>query len=300
MNQARPIVQSAEFVESCTGFRFRLVSEPADREVRGTVVFVHGFAEEMNKSRRMTARMARLLAGDGWRVVQRDLRGCGDSSGDFGDATWTDWTNDVGDELAQVIDGRPAWLWCLRAGALLASAALARYPDVNLLLWQPVLSGAQHLQQFLRLHAGARIVGFAKVDGGLSPIQSLRSGMPVEVGGYSLNPVLAKGLEEAAFDLLPGFGGRVVWFDLSANDPSALSPQSGRMAEHLQGRGIVVEPEVVRGPPFWQTQEIEECDALLERTLELLRVDTTADPRRAARDDRASGIQRIAVHGVSR
>ncbi len=266
----RPVVQAGDFVDADAGYRFRLVSEPLDRNLRGTIIFVHGFAEELNKSRRMAARMARRFAADGWRVVQRDLCGCGDSSGEFGDASWAAWVADVESELMQAPDGRPLWLWCLRAGALLVPAVLASRPRVNLLLWQPVLSGAQHLQQFLRLHAGARIVGSARADAAQSPAQMLRSGSPVEVGGYQLGPALASGMEQASFDVPAEFAGRIAWFELSADEAPELSPQATRMVERLSARQVAVQAELLCGPPFWQTQEIEECEPLLERSLAAL------------------------------
>ena len=271
MTPQRSVVQAGAFVAGNTGSRFRLVSEPADGRTRGTVVFVHGFAEEMNKSRRMAARMARLLAADGWRVVQRDLCGCGDSSGEFADASWQAWIDDVDAELALADAARPVWLWCLRAGALLVPPVIAERNHVNLLLWQPVLSGAQHLQQFLRLNAGARITGSGKGGAETPPAQALRAGSAVEVGGYQLSPALATGMEQASFTLPEHFAGRVAWFELSADDAAGLSPATQRAVERLASNGRGVAPRALRGPPFWQTQEIEECEALLAQSLAALR-----------------------------
>ncbi len=270
MSATGSIRQTAEFIASNDGGRrFRLISEPAAGEPCGTVIFVHPFAEEMNKSRRMAARMARGLAGARWRVVQRDLAGCGDSSGDFADATWDAWLADVRDEVVLAAPGLPLWLWGLRAGALLAAATLAHAPNCSLLLWQPVLSGAQHLQQFLRLHAGARIVGSAKGDV-QAPAQLLRNGSAVEVGGYVLSPALAAGLQEAVFEVPAAFNGRIVWLELSTLEPLQLGAASARCVEALTARGIALECDALGGPPFWTTQEIEECDALLERSTALL------------------------------
>jgi exosortase A-associated hydrolase 2 len=293
MTGASPVRVSAAFAAAASGQRFRLVSEPVQRDVRGTVVFVHAFTEEMNKSRRMAARMARMLAGAGWRVVQRDLCGCGDSSGEFADAAWADWVRDVEDEVAAAAPDRPLWIWCQRAGALLAHAALMVRPNAGLLLWHPVLSGQQHLQQFLRLHAGARIVGAASAASGPTPIQQLRAGVAVEVGGYRLNPALATGLEQAAFDLPAGSSGPIVWLEVSIAEPPALSPQAERMLAQLRARGIEVETDVVRGPQFWQTVEIEDCDALLERTLARMVVDR---PIAAAAHARAPSDPCLADH----
>jgi uncharacterized protein len=295
MTAAQPVAQAGSFVAGNVGSRFRLVSEPSDRHPRGTIIFVHGFAEEMNKSRRMVARMARRLAADGWRVVQRDLCGCGDSSGEFVDASWQAWIDDVDAELSLADAKHPVWLWCLRAGALLVPAVLANRRQVNLLLWQPVLSGAQHLQQFLRLHAGARIAGSGKDSGKASPAQALRSGASVEVGGYQLGPALAAGIEQASFDLPEHFEGRVVWFEVSADDAAALSPPTLRAVERLKVKGLSVTPRALRGPPFWQTQEIEECETLLEQTLAELRASPPPD---AATTTRAPALEPAEAPGV--
>ena len=268
MSARERIEQSGSFLRVGAGYRLRVLSSPAlGRAARGSVVFVHGFAEEMNKSRRMVARMARLLATDGWCVVQRDLEGCGDSSGDFGQASWSAWVEDVCDELAQVPTGRPVWLWCMRAGALLAASAIATRPDANLLLWQPVLSGAQHLQQFLRLQVAARIAGSESAPAGPSAMETLRSGGAVWAGGYHVNAALAHGLEHASFGVPDGHRGRIVWLEVSQDDAPAMSPAAVRAIAGLRARGLTVEASAVAGPPFWQTQEIEDCEPLLTTTL---------------------------------
>src|SRR5690606_37038821 len=118
------------------------------------VLFVHPFAEELNKSRRMVALGVAELASEGWTVMQVDLLGCGDSSGEFEDASWTAWLDDI--ELAYACLKARGFdnivLWGLRAGCLLISDWLARCGRVMpLVLWQPVGNGKQHLNQFLRL-----------------------------------------------------------------------------------------------------------------------------------------------------
>jgi exosortase A-associated hydrolase 2 len=276
MSSDGPTRQSASYVRGSTGARFRLVSEPLDAELRGAVLWAHPFAEELNKSRRMCARMARLLASRGWRVVQTDLSGCGDSSGEFRDASWQAWGEDLASELRQLEAIGPCWLWGVRAGALFASELTALRTDLNLLLWQPALQGALVLQQFLRLHAGARIVGAPPAnDDTASPAQRLKAGQTVEVGGYEISSALAGGLQRATFDLAPGHNGRVVWLEVSAAHPPALSPPARDAGQRMQQRGVQVMQEAVAGPMFWQTQEIEDCDALLQRSIELI---TEASP----------------------
>lgn len=83
------------FLPVADGFRFCVYHEAQTHPARGAVLYIHPFAEEMNKSRRMAARQARLLASSGFCVLQMDLLGCGDSSGVFEDATWDLWLKDV-------------------------------------------------------------------------------------------------------------------------------------------------------------------------------------------------------------
>lgn len=87
-------VREAFFLETPGGARFCLLSRPI-AEAKGGVLFVPPFAEELNKSRRMVAEAVRAFVEAGWAVLQLDLKGCGDSAGDFGDAAWADWLADV-------------------------------------------------------------------------------------------------------------------------------------------------------------------------------------------------------------
>jgi exosortase A-associated hydrolase 2 len=109
----------------------------------------------MNKTRRMAALQSRALAAAGWSVLQIDLFGCGDSEGDFGDATWSRWTDDVIEASTWLHRqcGFAPMLWGTRLGCLLAAEASHRMPSQpNLLFWQPVVSGKRFIQQFLRLN----------------------------------------------------------------------------------------------------------------------------------------------------
>lgn len=253
-------------LDTPAGFRFCVERRPATGgRPRGTIVHVPAFAEEMNKSRRMVALAAEAWAEDGWRVLQIDPGGCGDSAGDLADASWEGWLEDVrlAQRWAAAHDDGPVWLWGLRLGGLLAAEAAARFRlDCGLLLWQPVTSGKQHLQQFLRLARAAQVVGKAGADGGPSPQQRLAQGETVEVAGYEIAPALARGMEAAQLD---GFaaGCRVHWFQLAAAGGAAASPVLARIEADCRARAIDFRVHAVVGPSFWQTQEIEVAPDLL-------------------------------------
>ena len=254
------------------GQRLCLHHRPQGPSAHGVIVFIHPFAEEMNKSRRMAALQSRAFARAGYAVLQIDLLGCGDSSGDFADATWTDWLDDVLEAArwAQRRYAQPLWLWGLRAGCLLAAQAALRIDaPVHLLFWQPALTGRLTLRQFLRLKsAGDLLEGQAK--GTMDRLQAqIAAGETVEVAGYRLAASLARGLESASLAPPPN-PGRVVWLELSARENASLLPASAAMVEHWQQLGHPVAAQVVSGPAFWQTSEIEEAPALIDATLAAL------------------------------
>ena len=237
---------------------------------RGALVFAPPFAEEMNKSRRMVALQARALAAAGWHVLLVDPHGSGDSGGDFGDARWADWIEDLAgarDWLAEQAGAEP-WLWGLRSGALLAAALAVQRLPRGLLLWQPVLSGRQHLQQFLRLKAGAEwLAGERAAKEEARPLAALQAGQAVEVAGYRLDPALALPLAEATF-AVPAALPRLVWLEVMPRADGSLSPASQRVLTALPAG--VAHAAVVQGPSFWQAQEIETAPALIDATLAAL------------------------------
>lgn len=182
--------------------RFCLLHLPQGKP-RGNILYLHPFAEEMNRSRAVVARQARAFAAAGYAVLQMDFYGCGDSAGDFGAASWLRWRTDAqaAVHLLQEHFDAPLCLWGLRSGTLLASEVARELDrDTALLLWQPVLSGKQHLQQFLRLSLAADMLE-GKTQGGTEALLAqLDAGQSLEVAGYTLAPGLAQGLAASVLE----------------------------------------------------------------------------------------------------
>lgn len=267
----------AFFLPTDTGQRFCLFHPPQGTAPRGGVLYLHPFAEELNSTRRVVAGQARALAQSGYGVLQIDLLGCGDSTGDLADATWAAWLHDAQQAhhwLAGHVGG-PLWLWGMRSGALLAAqlAALLQAPGddpVNLLLWQPVASGQQMLQQFLRLRAASQWLGAGSADE-LPASQALAQGLAVDVAGYRLSPQLAQELAEARMPppgaLRPG---RLVWLETSPAQTPSLSPAADKQLAVWRAAGWQVQAQAVQGPSFWQTVGTDEASALVQATLAAL------------------------------
>ena len=266
------IATEAFFLSADPGYRFCLLTAPR-ADMRGALLYVHPFAEEMNKSRRAVAVAARALAENGWAVLQLDLLGCGDSSGDFGDASWAAWLDDVarGYRWLETRFGLPPALWSLRLGCLLATQSAARLgAEPQLILWQPVLSGRLHLTQFLRLKVAGDALGdvAARSDTKSLREQLARDGT-LEVAGYELAAPLAEAMDAAELDLPAGYRGRVGWYEIGASPGATVAPASQTKIAAWRERGIAVEAVAVDDPPFWATQEIAECPELVRATARL-------------------------------
>jgi exosortase A-associated hydrolase 2 len=267
----------AFFLDGAPGQRFGLLhTPPSGQPVRGHLVYVHPFAEEMNASRRMASLQACAMAQAGFAVLQIDLKGCGDSAGHFEEASWDDWVDDV--VLAQRWMRErwtgDAWLWGLRAGCLLAAQAcrLDGRP-AKLLLWQPVLSGKQHLQQFLRLQLAGDMVRGESGRGNTSHLAALLAqGEAVEVAGYTVSPTLAQGLAQADLQALPA-GSHIVCLERGDDKAAAVSPALSNQLQHWQASGCHAQASVVPGAMFWQQQEAPDSPGWLACSVQSLGCD---------------------------
>lgn len=273
--EVRQPSRRAFFLESAAGPRFALLTLPVG-ELCGAVLHVHAFAEEMNKSRRMVALCAQALAAEGWMVLQVDCKGCGDSAGEFGDAQWQDWIDDLNlahGWLRGQCGQKPLVIWTLRSGALVLSDWLERVRErPPLLFWQPVAIGKQHLTQFLRLKAAAGIKDAAQSRAVMDQVRkNLDRGVSVEVAGYRLSPRLAAGMGESSLRLPADYVGPVFVFEILPPDRMEGSPVLVSQVSLWNERGCKASLDVVAGPAFWQTQEIETVPGLIDASRRALR-----------------------------
>lgn len=252
-------------------------SPPPGTQAKAALLYAHPWAEEMNKSRRMAALASRALADAGHAVLQVDLLGCGDSSGDFADATWEAWLDDLQQAAQWLQERHPQamlWLWGLRVGALLTSALAERLAAANdavpnLLFWQPTLQGKTAWQQFLRLKAAAQLAD----GGGKAVLEAARAdldaGRTIEVAGYEVSPALARRLECAVLNppAFTGTPGQIVWLELGSESDGTARPIAAAAASNWERAGWTVTWRAVPGSAFWQTVEIEEAPAWVETTV---------------------------------
>jgi exosortase A-associated hydrolase 2 len=259
------------FLDSARGALFAVHHLPRDAaRLRGNVLCVAPFNEEMNRCRSMITLQARALAAQGWGTLLVDLHGTGDSAGGFVDARWSHWLDDLGlawTWLQQQTGGARA-VWGIRLGALLACEWHAGRGDATLplLLWQPVADGKSHLTQFLRVKIAAQMdrTDLPKETTGNMRAQ-LAAGRLVEVGGYELHPELCTAIDAArlADHALPA-GTRLLWLENAPADKPELSPASRMLLDKWPGAAVQAQSLVFTGPAFWQVHERMVAPAIIE------------------------------------
>ncbi len=240
------------------------------------VLVVPPFAEELNKCRRLLALCAHSLAAAGAEVWCPDWSGSGDSAGEFADANWSDWVDELcafDAALAQAAPGTAPVYLALRSGALLLSAAGARLRDFRLarvLLWQPVLDGGRYVQQFLRLRVmTSRLSGHDETLQAL--LARLAQGELLEVGGYGLRAQLTAGLAAAqASPASLGAARALTIFEFKNTGAASPSLPVVEFVAACQTLGCVAAVHMVECEQFWATQEICAPAAAIDASLAAL------------------------------
>lgn len=272
---AEPAPPPAElfFFQSQAGPLFAVYHPPAPGTNRNhTIVHVPAFAEEMNKSRRMVALQSAEFARQGFGVLIVDLFGTGDSPGDFADASWEMWRQNLADACTWAEDrgaGRIS-LWALRMGALLAAdfaAATSTRLD-QLLLWHPVAAGDQMIMQFLRLRVAAAMLNENVEGESTSDLRNrLRDGNPVEVAGYQLSPEMVNPLMGIRLNRIRAWPfRRILLFEIITQEGKTLSAANQKLVSSLDTQ---VETCTLTGAHFWSTQEIAVIPGLIQSTTAL-------------------------------
>lgn len=262
----------ADFLEHQGRKLFYLLFQPSEVEARGSVLFLPPFTEEMNKSRHIVAVQARDIAAKGYNVLLLDLTGCGDSGGEFVDASWQIWLQDAAFAVHTLtnLGAGPLIFWGLRMGALLACELSQSRTDVEkLILWQPTLNGEQQIDQFLRLRTVLSVVNGQEPFDRKTLWNELRSGRSLEIAGYELSSTMALEMAKRRLnDLRPGCP--VHWLEIGNLPNRRFSVASENVIRNWRGQGSRVEVMSVQGEPFWRIPEAGINPELQSNTLELL------------------------------
>jgi len=265
-------VLEAGYLRSADGMLF-YVKRRAPEPAHGCVLVIPPFAEEMNKSRRMIALVARSLANRGFTTILPDLVGTGDSLGDFATATGESWEENLADvcDWCEASGHRVSAILAIRLGAAIALRAVdkGRMPSLKTtVLWQPVFDGRRYLTQFLRLRVAAGLTGESKES--TNDLHArLAKGETIEVAGYEVSSRLAAYVQALTVPAtLPQRLGAVTWFDVVRQDGAVQPLWASALCEAARADGRCVHYESVVGEQYWNTVAISTLPELIDRTVE--------------------------------
>jgi exosortase A-associated hydrolase 2 len=156
-------------------------------------VFVHPFAEEKLWSHRVYVTTARAFCEQNILVARFDLRGHGDSDGEYQDASLEKHLEDVNTVIDHIKEANPSvkkiGLFGLRLGGTIAALTARSRSDVDeIILWDPILDGGRYMQEILRSNLAAQMAVKGKVEITRDDlIGKMKSGHSVNIEGYYIN-----------------------------------------------------------------------------------------------------------------
>lgn len=265
----------AFFLTGAQGALFALYYFPKQGKCNKFILHVPAFAEENNCSRHIVDQQCRAFVEQGYSVLVIDLYGTGDSQGDFADATWAHWQQDivVASQWLHNQGAESITLWGLRTGALLAIQCVNRvqFKVDRLILWQPVLIGEVFVMQFLRLKVIAAMLDHTASKVSTQALkEKIFAGHPVEVAGYQLNPELIQpllkinALQQESFSV-----NKVLLIEVSDNDNSDLPAIYKQYMHQLQNNHQDVTIRRVIGDDFWSVHGFTVFPDLISSTLKV-------------------------------
>lgn len=246
-------------MESSAGRILVVLHRAADSD--RCAIFVPPFAEEMNKCRSQITATAHSLVANGYSALVVDLFGTGDSEGDFSDASWSCWTQDVASAVNWATDNGLLVdaLVATRLGCSLAAEGFAK-ADLRVsktVFWQPVESGEQHMSQFLRYGVAASMMKPKSRETVEDFRRRLREGETLEIAGYPLSPLLWAELEQVRLtDDLGPFLGELKILEVVRSTGKGLPTACERIKSAAIECGLPAKSLQLRGDPYWASTEV--------------------------------------------
>lgn len=117
------------------------------------VVICYPFGQEYMRGHRAFRQLGLMLSRTGFHVLRFDYYGTGDSGGNATEVTLSGWVHDVraaADELMDMAELPTVSLVGTRLGAAIGVEAAVTRSDIDaIVLWDPVVSGADYLKEIV-------------------------------------------------------------------------------------------------------------------------------------------------------
>ncbi len=246
---------------------------PAERAPTCALIIAEPFGEEKRCATRMLKRMARILAQHRIAALTCDFSGSGDSTGLSSEVTWQIWQQEFSSAvtfLRHQYPQTPLAFFGARAGALIAASVAAEHPCRAIILAEPILSGADFLQE---LEKRQRIKGLPLTERGgdqRNAAQIWAAGESAEFAGFVINATFAQQAEPA--DLLADLQRSpqscpllLLKFSGGKRFPSSWEPLCELCAHRPPSQA-----QLIADKPFWGQLEYYESDSVINPCLDFL------------------------------
>ena len=232
---------------------------PAGGQAGTPAIFCNAFGDERKSSCLAMVRLARRLAAEGTPVVRFDYWGCGDSPGDFVDATVSTRLGDISSAvrfaLAQTGE-RVFRLLGLRLGAALAALAAEGLEGcAGLALVAPVADAAAYLRGLSRRKLLRRMISAGRGPGADEGREI------VDLDGYAIRRSVLQELGGVGIKAgQVSFGGPVLVVQVSFNE--RLKAETAAVRDAYASAGAKVDVRRLVLPPFWSRVDISDTTPL--------------------------------------
>ncbi len=224
------------------------------------VVVCPPFGDERKSAWRALTHLARILASGGYPVVQFDYWGCGESAGDFLDASLSTRLRDISaaaDYLRRTTGADRLGLLGLRLGATLATRVAAERTDcTTMVLLEPIVEIAKYFDRMMQRKKIRQMITAGKAQGGETGTDI------VDLDGYAMRRATLEELQQLRFGAgKTGCERRTLLVQISFNETlrSNVEQASGILRDQ-EGREPQVEKLVM--PPFWSRVDVTDTGEL--------------------------------------
>lgn len=236
--------------------------------VRGHIVYLPPFAEEMNRCRAIVATQARAFAAQGFTCTLLDFYGTGDSDGVLEEASLQRWQDDIHTTIdtLQTETEAPLVLWGLRLGALIALdfAATSRHSISGIILWQPVTSPVLFVNQMLRQRIAMLSMRGLPAEKTADIRERLAQGEHVEIAGYRVSGKLVAELEAIDSTRMRDLcSGQIHWIEHVLERGREPGPATRKAIAQLEALDNSIDTYTFTGAQIWQVANREPADELL-------------------------------------
>lgn len=209
------------------------------------VLLCNPWGQEFVRAHRALSQLGLRLARQGFPVLRFDYLGSGDSSGEDIDGTLTQWQSDIRvaiQELKRRARIDTVIIAGLRLGATLATIVASGRDDVEgLVLWEPVVSGYDYLQELCAWHEEKMFYFLSGTD-----VAQKKNDSPTELLGFALNPTFIEELHR--LDLLTLTRRPTEQLLLVESQKEALTEQ---LYDHLHTLGTQADYEYIESFQMW-------------------------------------------------